>query len=999
MFKQVDPKPDFPELERKLLARWYESGIVQKYLHKNDSSDVYYSFMDGPITANNPMGVHHAWGRSYKDLWQRFHNLLGEKQRFQNGFDCQGLWVEVEVEKELEIRNKKDIENLVDGNRIASIAHFVDLCKARVEKYASIQTDQSKRLGYFMDWDNSYFTMSDANNYMIWHFLKTCFEHGWMYKGHDTVAWCPRCETAISQHEMLTEDYKEATHESIFVKLPITTQGWENTSLLIWTTTPWTMPANVAVGVNVTYTYGLWRNEAGEQILFLKTDENGQKITRKLKKRELEIQDYLFDGLDAPYTFIKDVTGAQLVGLAYASPFDSLERVSQARSEKPDSFHTVVDASDLVNSEEGTGLLHVATGAGTEDFMLGKKLGLAVVEVIGDDASYLDGLGEFSGQHAKKHPEIIIDYLRKSGNLLKSLHYTHRYPACWRCKTELVWKVADEWYISMDIPSQSTKKTFREMMIVNAQKIHWMPEFGLDRELDWLNHMSDWLISKKNRFWGLALPIYECLDCGTFEVLGAKDELEKRAVEGWSDFEGHTPHKPYIDLVKIACSKCGKPIERVGDVGNPWLDAGIVPYSTISSDNSGSLLYWQDKEVWRKWFPADFITESFPGQFKNWFYALLAMSTALEDEAPFKNVLGFGTLLAEDGRAMHKSWGNSIEFNEGADKIGADVMRWMYARSNPSENMLFGYKIGDDVRRSCVLMIWNIYRFFVEYALLDGYEHEGRPQRPVTMSQLDEWIIQRLHSMIVGSEKALQAYDARAVTVLAEGLIDDVSTWYIRRSRDRVWSGSTDENDKKSFYQTLHYVLVELMVVLSPIMPFMTDVIYQNLTDEESVHLTSWPQVSEELNSEIIEDMIIIRKVCEAGNRARREAGIKVKQPLASVRITLPADSQPKSADQLWNLVTDELNVKNYEVAVDPTATEIFVTFDTTITPELQAEGEVREIIRTVQQERQKLGLHQNDSIRLTLPTYPEAFANMIKNKVMASTLEKGDTLHIEKSA
>ncbi len=997
MFKPVDAKPDFPELEKTLLKKWYDSGLVQKYLHKNDASDERFSFQDGPITANNPMGVHHAWGRSYKDLWQKFHNLLGHKQRFQNGFDCQGLWVEVEVEKELEIRNKKDIENLVDGDPVASVAKFVQLCKDRVQKFAGIQTEQTKRLGKFMDWDNSYFTMSDANNYMIWHFLKTCHEHGWMFKGHDTVPWCPRCETAISQHEILTEDYKEATHESIFVKFPITSPGWENTSLLIWTTTPWTMPANVAVGVNVKYTYGVWKNEKGEKIIFLNADEEGKGIIRKIKKKEVGIQNYVCDGLEMPFEKEKEIKGSDLVGLKYSTPFNDLERVKAAGDNKL--FHTVVDASDLVNAEEGTGLLHVATGAGTEDFMLGKKLGLPVIEVIQDDASYLDGLGEFSGKHAKKHPEIIIDYLKEAGALLKSLHYTHRYPACWRCKTELVWKVTDEWYISMDTPSSSNKKTFREMMIANAQKITWMPEFGLDRELDWLNHMSDWLISKKNRYWGLALPIYECRDCGTFEVLGGKDELQQRAVEGWAEFDGKSPHKPYIDMVKIACATCQKPLERVGDVGNPWLDAGIVPYSTISADNKSEPLYNIDREEWRRWFPVDFITESFPGQFKNWFYALLAMSTALEDEAPFKSVLGFGTLLAEDGKEMHKSSGNSIEFNEGADKIGVDVMRWMYARSNPSENMLFGYKIGDDVRRSCVLMIWNIYRFFVEYALLDGYEHEGIPSRPQTQSQLDEWIIQRLHEMVEGSQKALLAYDARTVTVLAEDLINDISTWYIRRSRDRVWSGSDDEADKKSFYETLHYVLVELMVVLSPIMPFITDDIYHNLTGEESVHLAQWPQHDEPVDEKIIESMQTIRKVCEVGNRVRREAGIKVKQPLASLTVILPTGSALPSDSPLWNLVTDELNVKGCEVQIDEKATDITVTFDTTITPELQAEGEAREIIRMVQQERQKLGLHQNDHIVLTLPAYPESFAEYIQKKVMATSLSKGDTLHIEKSA
>lgn len=996
MFKSVDPRPDFPEMEKSLLNKWYESGLVQKYLHKNDASATRFSFQDGPITANNPMGVHHAWGRSYKDLWQKFHNLLGHKQRFQNGFDCQGLWVEVEVEKELEIRNKKDIENLVEGDSVASVAKFVQLCKDRVLKFAGIQTDQTKRLGNLMDWDNSYFTMSDENNYMIWTFLKTCFEHGWMYKGHDTVPWCPRCETAISQHEILTEDYKEATHESIFVKFPITTPGWENTSLLIWTTTPWTMPGDVAVGVNVKYEYGVWKNESGEQIIFLHQDDKGVVPTRQLKKQSMTIDQYVFHGLEASFVHEKDIKGSELLGLRYSTSFDELDRVQQA-AENP-LLHTVVDASDLVNAEEGTGLLHIASSAGTEDFIIGKKLGLPVIEIIRDDASFLDGLGQFSDKHAKKHPEIIIDYLRESGTLLKSLHYTHRYPACWRCKTELVWKVTDEWYISMDTPSTSTKKTFREMMIGNAKKITWMPDFGLDRELDWLNHMSDWLISKKNRYWGLALPIYECHDCGMFDVVGSKEELQDRAVEGWSEFEGKSPHKPFIDLVKIACPACGMPIERVGDVGNPWLDAGIVPYSTITADNTGEPLYKVDKEEWRKWFPVDFITESFPGQFKNWFYALLAMSTALEDEAPFKNVLGFGTLLAEDGKEMHKSSGNSIEFNEGADKIGVDVMRWMYARSNPSENMLFGYKIGDEVRRSFLLMIWNIYRFYVDYATLDGYDKPALPQRPQTSGPLDEWIIQRLHHVIKESEKSLLSYDARSVTMLVEQLISDISTWHIRRSRDRVWTGSTDTTDKASFYNTLHYVLVNLTISISPICPFVPDEMYQNLTGEESVHLASWPQITEDINTQILSDMENIRKIAEVANRVRREAGMKVKQPLQSMNVAYPTKWNRLSDEKLLSLLAQELNVKEV-VAEAQDIDEPTVQFDLTITPELQAEGEAREIIREVQQERQKLGLNQHDRISLTLPDYPDSMEDYIRSKVMANSLSRGAQLVVEKVA
>ncbi|MEK7078526.1 MAG: class I tRNA ligase family protein, partial [Patescibacteria group bacterium] len=713
MFTPVPSNPDFPELEKQLLDHWYKDGVVNKYLHKNKDAKKTFSFLDGPITANNPMGAHHAWGRTYKDLWPRFFNLLGYRQRFQNGFDCQGLWVEVEVEKELGLHTKKDIENLVPGDKKASIAKFVQLCKDRVLKFSEIQTEQSKRLGYFADWEHSYFTMSDANNYMIWHFLKTCYENGWIYKGHESVPWCPRCETAISQHEMLTEDYKEVVHESLFIEVPIV--GKKNEYLLYWTTTPWTIPANIAIAVDEKIEYSLVQGSTG--LFFWVAKDLVEAVFKKDYKK-----------------IIKTVPGKELVGLKYTGPFDHLPAVAKIAKENPKTFHTVIPTDKLImpiSTTEGTGMVHTAVSAGTEDFILGKKFGLPMIPVIEDDASYLPGLGEFSGKNAKKHPELIIDFLKshKEGEFLFDiLRYKHRYPACWRCKTELVWKVADEWYIAMDKPSQvkSSKLkvknlTLRERMVEVAKQIKWMPEFGLDRELDWLKNMHDWLISKKNRYWGLALPIYECKKCGAFDVVGSKKELKEKAVVGWEKFEGHSPHKPFIDEIKIKCSKCGGHAERIEAVGNPWLDAGIVPYSTMMEDNQGEPLYLKDQSKWKEWFPANFITESFPGQFKNWFYAMIAISSVLENTFPFERVLGYGTMVGEDGRPMHKSWGNSVEFNEGADKIGVDVMRWMFARQNPADNMLFGYKKADEVRRQFYLMLWNTYKFFVEYANLDGY--------------------------------------------------------------------------------------------------------------------------------------------------------------------------------------------------------------------------------------------------------------------------------------
>ena len=986
MFKPVTPSVDFPTLEKEILEKWEKEDLVDKYLHRNDSSEKRYSFLDGPITANNPMGVHHAWGRTYKDLWQRFWNMRGYRQRFQNGFDCQGLWVEVEVEKELGIRNKKDIENLVEGNKKESIAKFVNLCKQRVIKYSEIQAKQSQRLAYFMDWDNSYYTMSDENNYMIWHFLKTCFDKGWIYKGKDSVPWCPRCETAISQHEMLTEDYKELTHETIFAKFPITTKGWENTFLLIWTTTPWTVPANVAVGVNTKFEYKIYENKnTKEKIILIGKDDLGNTPTRELKGKTMSVFDYIFSETIEEWKEIKEISGKELVGLKYEAPFDNLPLVAEARKENPDTFHSVVDGSEIVVSTEGTGLLHVAPGAGKEDFDLGKKEKLSIISLISDDASYLDGMNEFSGQNAKKHPELIIDYLKNLDNgkfLLKTLNYTHRYPACWRCKTELVWKVTLEWYIAMDLKeSGKTGKTLREQMMDTAKMISWRPEFGLERELDWLSNMHDWLISKKNRYWGLALPIFECQECGNFEVIGSKEELKEKSIEGWDTFEGHSPHKPFIDDVKIKCTKCGKKVDRINDVGNVWLDAGIVPFSTYVDPKTKKLSYTTDKKYWSDWYPADFITESFPGQFKNWFYSLIAMSTVLEKTNPFKTVLGFASMLGEDGRPMHKSWGNSIEFNEGADKIGVDVMRWMFAVHNPEQNLLFGYKKADETRRQFHLMLWNIYNFFITYATVDEWKPK-KEQNNYSNNILDLWIQSKLNDLIKKTTQYLESYDIQKASGEIENFVSDLSLWYIRRSRDRIGPSAEDEKDKINCYETLYTVLVKLSLILAPFLPFVSEEIYTNLTGKESVHLADWPEADDSLiDKDLQSEIELARQLVEQAHALRKQSEVKVRIPIKFMTYSGPKEI----TDKVLETVKKEINV--YELKFDKKS-DLFSVAAKTSDDNLDLNfGLARDIVRKIQEERKSLKTLPNEKVIVKIPFYPQEHEEYLKRKALIAKI------------
>jgi len=988
-FKPISPKPDFVEVEHRVLEFWEKHNILQKYLHRNDIATKRFSFLDGPITANNPMGVHHAWGRTLKDLYQRFRNMQGFRQRFQNGFDNQGLWVEVEVERKLGFRSKKDIEKY-------GIARFVEECKKHTLKFSKTQTEQSKRLGYFMDWGNDYYTMSDENNYAIWHFLKKVWTDGNLYKGRDAVPWCPRCGTAISQHEILTEEYKELTHDAVFLRYPLSKTGERNpfqspaVDFLVWTTTPWTIPGNVALAVN-------------PKAVYVEVDikSNGSRHL-VLAKSRLEV-------LGRSFELIKEFPGVALEGLKYEGPYDDLAAVAKAREEKPETFHSVVLSEELVSEEEGTGIVHIASGAGTEDFRLGLEVGLPVIAVIDEAANYLDGFGEFSGKNAKNRPELIIGDLRQreDGRFLYRVEpCTHRYPTCWRCKSELVWRVVDEWYIAMDDARWPGAQNYRRKLTEIIKEVRWIPSFGYDRELDWLRNMEDWLISKK-RYWGLALPIWECT-CGNFEVIGSKEELRERAVEGWEEFDGHTPHRPWVDKVKIRCSKCGRSMSRILDVGNPWLDAGIVPFSTLK--------YFEDREYWRRWFPADLVLECFPGQFKNWFYSLLAMSGVLEGRAPYKTLLGHELVKDEHGEEMHKSKGNAIWFDEAAEKMGVDVMRWLYVTQDPTRALLFGYGPADEVRRRFFLILWNCYKFFTVYATLDGFDPTTPPEDYKDKSSwknapsvLDRWIMSRLANLLLRVTADLDDYrNAPAARKIEDFVVGDLSTWYIRRIRDRVGPSVPQDVSKSWAHATLYTVLITLTRILAPFIPFLAEEMYQNLSSpakktdflgnrtEESVHLCSWPKLPGDLaDSSLEEAMQSVREICEYGHAERRKAGIKVRQPLAHLTVR----GRSALPEELVTLIKDELNVK--AVSFEEGNGNLELALDTEITDDLRLEGVARELVRQIQDARREAGCNLDDRITVTYPESDEnkaaveKFGDYIRRETLSKSLQAGESLSL----
>jgi len=932
MFKPVPSSIDFIAQEHEVLKFWEASGAFEK-LRALRAGGPRWSFVDGPITANNPMGVHHGWGRTYKDLFHRFAAMRGFDTRYQNGFDCQGLWVEVNVERDLGFSSKRDIEAL-------GIDKFVVLCKQRVLNFAAVQTQQSLRLGYWMDWNRledlallserlgqdplqrstlqgphgpvtdtvealvarlgepelggSYFTFSDENNYTIWHLLQRCHERGWIYKGHDVMPWCGRCGTGLSQHEIVTEGYQEMTHPSVTLRFPLRGRPGEN--LLVWTTTPWTLTSNVAAAV-------------GPDLEYVQVRQGGESF-------------YLSQGtqsmLRGRYEVVRSLPGRELEGWTYDGPFDHLPA---ARDSGAPSVHKVI-LWDEVGEQEGTGIVHIAPGCGAEDFALGKLYGLPVIAPLDEAGVFLPGFDWLSGKAVDDVRPAIFEDLKARGLMYAVADFTHRYPVCWRCSSPLVFRLVDEWFISMGAPldrplsevsEDEKRRNLRyQMMEVVERETRWHPSFGLERELDWLRNMHDWMISKK-RYWGLALPIYECAACGQVDVVGSKEELQRRAVRGWEAFAGRSPHRPYVDEVVIACSRCGEPVRRIPDVGNPWLDAGIVAMSTLR--------YREDRAFWESWFPADFISESFPGQFRNWFYSLIAMSTILERRAPFRDVFTYATLLAEDGRAMHKSAGNMVEFNEAADRMGVDVMRWLYLAQRPEKDILFGYHRADDTRRLFLLPLWNVYSFFVTYANIDGWT-PGAAAPTGEPAVLDRWIRSRMERVVGEVTAQLQAFEPHAAADALQHFLEDLSNWYLRRSRRRFWSrrGSSAQGDadKERAYATLYEVLVKLIQLLAPFVPFVTEAMYQNLVRSvdaeapESVHHQAWPTAHPEaVDATLIEEMALVLRLVSLGHAARNLAGRKLRQPLQEAAFAL---RHPDEADVLQRhagLIADELNVKS----------------------------------------------------------------------------------------
>ena len=846
---------DFVEMEHEVLDFWKDSNAFEKLVEKNKDGER-YRFLDGPMTANNKMGIHHAWGRTLKDTFIKYHAMKGESCQYQNGFDAQGLWVEVEVEKELGFKNKKDIENF-------GLDNFTNACMDRVKKYSGFITEQSKRLGQWMDWDNSYFTNSDENIESIWHFLKKCHETGLLEKKYRVMNWCPRCGTSLSEHEM-TDSYHDVECEAVFCKLPLLDGS---AKMLVWTTTPWTLTSNVALAVNPELTYCYTKVKSDELPLVLCKD-----VLKVLGDDLVEV--------------VKEVKGLELVGKSYETMLPYLE---------PQKFEHKVVAWDLVDATEGVGVVHIAPGCGESDFELGESLGLPKISPIDEAGVITAEFGEFAGINTVDVKDLVFKRLADQNKLYKTHKYKHRYAFCWRCKTDIVYKLVSGWYIKSG--------PIRQKLIDAAKTVEWKPEHAGKRMQDWLSNMGDWNISRK-RFYGLPLPFYVCPKCGKLHVIGSKQELLEKAVDKQKVKNIPNLHRPWIDDIKIKCD-CGEEVERITDVGDCWLDAGITPFSTKK--------YFTDKEYFKNNFPSECVIEMIE-QVRLWFYSLLFMSVVLEGKAPYEKVMTYESVVKEDGGRFHKS-GYMIEFNEAAEKLGADAIRYLFASAPIQNNVRFGYSLGDDVKRK-LLGFWNAYVFYNTYASIDNPKLDGYKPDLDKLNITDKWLLERTANFVEIAKENYDNYDLTPIIKEFELYVDDLTNWYIRINRRRFWKNS--DVDQLNAYYSLYTALKTTCQVMAPIIPFMTEHIWQKLVREtekgeaESIHQSKFP-VAYHIGQEILlGETQKVREIIYLAQKLRAEHQIKVKQPLQKMLLKVTPD-YIDAVESFKQIILDEINVKEIE--------------------------------------------------------------------------------------
>jgi isoleucyl-tRNA synthetase len=876
-YRPVDSNERFPALEERMLAQWRELDVFHESLRRREGAPLWV-FYEGPPTANGAPGAHHVLSRVFKDIFPRYKTMCGFMVPRKAGWDCHGLPVELEVERALGIGSKDEIERY-------GIAEFNQKCRESVFSYVEEWNRLTERIGFWIDLDDAYVTL--ANEYMesVWWSLREIWDQGLLYEGHKVVPYCPRCGTPLSSHEVAL-GYHDVVDPSIYVRFPVAQPAGPLVAgdvLLIWTTTPWTLVSNAAVAMDPELTYVRARANGGVYVL-----------------AEPRVGPVLGEGAEILDRF----PGREIEGTAYEPPFDFIP--AEAYGERA---HMVLPA-DFVSAEDGTGLVHTAIAFGEDDFRLGEQHGLAVVNPVRPDGTFDERIGPFTGRFVKDaDPDLIAD-LERRGLLFRAEEYEHSYPHCWRCDTPLLYYAKSSWYI------RTTAR--RDELLRANEEVEWYPfHIKHGRFGKWLENNVDWSLSRE-RYWGTPLPVWRCAEDHD-HCVGSIAELRELAIDsaGKSDPVPGDLHRPYIDDVKLRCPECGGEMSRVEEVIDAWYDSGSMPFAQFHYP-------FENASVFEQRFPADFICEALD-QTRGWFYSLLAISTLLFGRASYRNVLCLGLILDPDGQKMSKSRGNVVAPWDVLDRHGADALRWYYFTSQqPWSGYRFSLEtVGESVRKF-LLTLWNTYSFYVLYANVDGFDHAAHDLPAAARSDLDRWALSRLQATIAAVREGLDGYDTTSAGRSIASFVDDLSNWFVRRSRRRFWrpaaavasagaarAAGKDEEDKISAYLTLHECLVTVAKLLAPFTPFVADEIYSNLAGEEiSVHLCDFPEADPDLVDKDLDfDMAVARRTVELGRAARSQAGIKVRQPLREA-VVVANERERAAIARLEALVLDELNVK-----------------------------------------------------------------------------------------
>ncbi|ALV62414.1 Isoleucyl-tRNA synthetase [Thermococcus sp. 2319x1] len=878
MIKEPEMREYDPQvLEEKIEAFWKENDVYNKVKRARENGPDYY-FLDGPPYVSGAIHLGTAWNKIIKDMVIRFRTMQGYNVRRQPGFDMHGLPIEVKVEQALGLKYKKDIEEKV------GVENFIKKCREFALTNLKIMTEQFKMLGVWMDWDNPYMTIKNEYIESAWFTLKKAWEKGLLEKDQRVLHWCPRCETALAEHEVRGE-YKIREDPSIYVKFPV--EGKENEYLLIWTTTPWTLPANLAVTVHPEYEYAKVK-------VFLDGKEEHWIIAKGLVERVL-------NEIGAKGEIVEEFKGEELEGIRYVHPFlEEYPRQKEFR-EKYEWAHCVI-LGEHVTLGEGTGLVHTAPGHGEEDFEIGKLYGLPIYSPLDDEGRYVEG--KWEGKFVKDADPEIIEYLKKKGLLVKAGTIEHKYPHCWRCKTPLIFRATDQWFLKI---SKVKEKIIEE----NDKNVTWYPDWVKIRYDNGVMNSGDWCISRQ-RYWGIPLPIWVCESCGNVHVVGSFEELKEMSKEPIEkDFHEVDLHKPWIDTVVLRCPKCGGDMKRVKDVLDVWFDSGIASWASLD--------YPRRKDLFERLWPADFIVEG-EDQVTKWFYSQQAASVVAFDTVPYKKVAMHGYVLDEKGDKMSKSLGNIIRPEEVVQKEGRDSFRfYMLWATTPWENLRFSWKGLAQVKRM-LNILWNVYILASTYMSLDNFDPTKLNPEELPFREEDRWILSRVNTLIDAVEDGIETfYLTRATRAIEYFVIEDLSRWYVRLIRKRLWI-EKDDPDKLAAYWTLWKVFDVLLRLMAPFTPYITEEIYQNLirpfSGKESIHLEDWPKKDESwVDEELEREMEIVRKIVEAGSAARQRAKIKLRYPVRQILIETEDETTKKAVERLNYLLKDQLNAKEVKVA------------------------------------------------------------------------------------